>query len=169
MRASVSAPVILLSLFILGVSPCNSDAVADPAEPEIDLHLIDVAHSKAGGPVNILSKEEKAAGWQLLFDGKTTKEWRTFKRESFPTNGWVIEDGWLHGLGKGGGDIITKAQFANFELQWDWKQVPAGNSGLKYFVTETRESAIGHEYQLIDEAGEPDAKRGEGKRITAAF
>ena len=86
--------------------------------------------------VNQLSAREKAAGWKLLFDGKTTEGWRTFKKQSFPEKGWVVEDGWLHCLGKGGGDIITDAEFDDFELQWEWKQAPGGNSGVKYFVLE---------------------------------
>src|SRR3954454_9129868 len=79
---------------------------------------------------NQITEEDKAGGWKLLFDGKTTKGWRSFKKESFPAKGWVAEDGWLHCLGKGGGDIITDSEFDNFELQWEWKQAPGGNSGL---------------------------------------
>jgi len=108
-------------------------------------------------------------GWVSLFDGKTTHGWRSFKKPGFPDHGWQVEEGWLHCLGKNGGDIITDQEFENFELEWDWKQAPGGNSGLKYFITEKRASAVGHEYQLIDEAREPDAKLGEGKRVTAAF
>src|SRR6185369_12578544 len=108
-------------------------------------------------------------GWVSLFDGKTSHGWRSFKKPGFPDHGWQVEEGWLHCLGKNGGDIITDQEFENFELEWDWKQAPGGNSGLKYFITEKRASAVGHEYQLIDEAREPDAKLGEGKRVTAAF
>ena len=118
---------------------------------------------------NQLSSEEKTAGWKLLFDGKSTNGWRSFKKQSFPVKGWAVEDGWLHCMGKGGGDIITDAQFGDFELQWDWKQASDGNSGLKYFIIETRPTAIGHEYQMIDDEREPDAKLAEGKRVTASF
>ncbi len=122
-----------------------------------------------GAGPNQLAEQEKAAGWKLLFDGKTTEGWRTFKKESFPAKGWVVEDGWLHCLGNGGGDIISDAEFGDFELQWEWKQAPAGNSGVKYFVTETRNAPLGHEYQLIDDECEPDAKLANGKRVTASF
>jgi hypothetical protein len=118
---------------------------------------------------NQLTDKEKANGWILLFDGKTTDGWRSFKKQTFPQKGWVVEDGWLHCLGSGGGDIITDAEFTDFDLQWDWKQAPAGNSGVKYFITEERASAIGHEYQMIDEEKEPDAKLADGKRVTASF
>ena len=118
---------------------------------------------------NQLTEEEKAGGWKLLFDGKSLEGWRSFKKDSTPSKGWVVEDGWLHCLGKGGGDIITEREFDDFDLQWEWKQAPGGNSGVKYFVTETRDSPLGHEYQMIDEEKEPDAKQGKGKRVTAAF
>jgi hypothetical protein len=123
----------------------------------------------AADPPNQLTEEEKANGWKLLFDGKTSAGWRSFKKTSFPDKGWVIEDGWLHCLGNGGGEIITDAEFTDFDVQWEWKQGPRGNSGVKYFVSEKSDSPVGHEYQLIDEEGEPDAKKGDGKRVTGAF
>jgi len=130
--------------------------------------LFAIASISAAAP-NQITEEEKAAGWRLLFNAKTPEGWRTFKKKAFPSKGWVVEDGWMHCLGKGGGDIITDVEFDDFELQWEWRQGPKGNSGVKYFVTESRDSALGHEYQMIDEVGEPDAKQGSGKRVTAAF
>ena len=123
----------------------------------------------AAPPANQLTDAEKTAGWKLLFDGQTTAGWHTFKTTAFPAKGWEVEDGWLHCLGTTGGDIISDGEFDNFELQWEWKQAPAGNSGVKYFVTESRKTALGHEYQMIDDAREPDAKLANGKRGTAAF
>src|SRR6266566_4806832 len=116
---------------------------------------------------NQLTEEEKAGGWKLLFDGNSTRGWHSFKKETFPAKGWDMENGWLHGLGKGGGDIISNGEFEQFELQWEWKQAPAGNSGLKYFVLETRSSPLGHEYQMIDDERASDASH--AKRVTAAF
>jgi sugar phosphate isomerase/epimerase len=103
---------------------------------------------------NTLSDEEKAAGWRLLFDGRTTTGWRGFRKPGFPAAGWVVEDGTLKSLGQKGGDIITTATFDDFELSWEWKLSPKGNSGIKYFVSEQRGTtggAIGHEYQMIDD------------------
>ena len=131
--------------------------------------LLAGATAAAAPTANQLTDGEKAAGWKLLFDGKTTEGWRTFKKQSFPARGWVVEDGWLHCLGKGGGDVISDAEFGDFELQWEWKQAPAGNSGVKYFVTESRNAALGHEYQMIDDEREQDAKSADGKRVTASF
>jgi len=118
---------------------------------------------------NELNAAERTAGWKLLFDGKTTAGWHTFKQETFPAKGWVVEDGWLHCLGEKGGDIVSDAQFDHFELRWEWKLAPGGNSGLKYFVTDDRDSALGHEYQMLDDEKHPDAKLAQGKRVTAAF
>ena len=116
--------------------------------------MLAAASLSSAAPVNQLTDDEKAAGWKLLFDGKTTQGWRTFKKQTFPAMGWVVEDGWLHCLGKGGGDIITDAEFNDFELQWEWKLAPVGNSGVKYFIIESRSSALGHEYQMIDDEHE---------------
>ena len=132
----------------------------------ISLNLFAVA---IGGTPNQLSEEEKAAGWKLLFDGQTLRGWHGFKKKSFPEKGWAVEDGWLHCQGKGGGDLLSDNAYGDFELEWEWKQEPKGNSGVKYFVNEKRDQPLGHEYQMIDEMGEPDAKAGNGKRVTASF
>lgn len=119
--------------------------------------------------INQLTEEDKAGGWKLLFEGKTTKGWHNFKTNTV-SRGWEIEDGWLHCLGKqGGGDIISDAEFDNFDLQWEWKQAKAGNSGVKYFVSESREQPLGHEYQMIDDERNGDAKLAQGKRVTGSF
>jgi hypothetical protein len=123
----------------------------------------------SAAPANQLTKEEKSAGWKLLFDGTTTQGWRTFKKQSFPEKGWVVEGGWLHGQGKGGGDIISDGEFDDFELQWDWKLAPSGNSGVKYFVLDSRALPLGHEYQMLDDEREPGIKKGNRKQFTAAF
>ncbi len=120
-------------------------------------------------PPNQLTPEEKSNGWTLLFDGKTTEGWHKFKNLPFPAKGWVVEEGWLHALGKGGGDIVSEGQFDQFDLTWEWKIAPGGNSGVKYFVTDTRGSPLGHEYQMIDDARNEDGRRGQGKHVTASF
>ena len=133
------------------------------------LLILTAASLLSAAPVNQLTDEEQAAGWKLLFDGKTTEGWRTFKKQSFPDQGWVVENGWLHCLGKRGGDIITDAEFDDFELQWEWKLAPAGNSGVKYFVIESRSEALGHEYQMIDDERATGVDRGNRKQLTASF
>ena len=105
---------------------------------------------------NTLTPEERAAGWTLLFDGKTTAGWRGFQKPAFPADGWAVEDGTLKCLGRKGGDILTTATFTDFEFAWEWKLSPKANTGVKYFVDEKRGNAtgaIGHEYQIIDDSG----------------
>jgi hypothetical protein len=129
-------------------------------------------NSAAPGPnavPNQITEEEKAGGWKVLFNGKDLQGWRSFKKKTAPEQGWEVQDGWLHCLGKHGGDIISDQEFDDFDLEWDWKVAPDGNSGLKYFVTEKRNSALGHEYQMIDDARNSDANAANGKHVTASF
>jgi hypothetical protein len=119
---------------------------------------------------NGLSEAERAQGWRLLWDGRTTNGWRGAHRTAFPERGWTIEDGTLvvqeagGGEARHGGDIVTEEEFSAFELQLDFQLTPGANSGIKYFVTEKIDpgggSAIGLEFQLLDDALHPDAKLG---------
>jgi hypothetical protein len=109
------------------------------------------------------------ASWTSLFDGKTTDGWRGFKKPGFPTQGWVVEDGCLKHLKRGGGgDIITVKKYADFELEWEWRVGRGANSGIKYFIIEERGEAIGHEYQILDDTEQLAAKR-INKGSTASF
>lgn len=121
------------------------------------------------GAPNTLSKAEKAAGWRLLFDGKTLTGWRGFHSDKVP-GGWAVEDGCIMKLqakgemGQAGGDLITADQFDNFEFAIEWKLSKGGNSGIKYLVSEslppTGKSAVSFEYQVLDDENHPDAKLG---------
>lgn len=120
---------------------------------------------------NQLAAAERDKGWKLLWDGKTTAGWRGAGKKDFPAKGWRIENGELivessgGGESQNGGDIVTEAEYGAFELQLEFKLTPGANSGIKYYVTEKYEtggSAIGLEYQLLDDAKHPDAKLGAG-------
>ena len=125
--------------------------------------------SRADALVNQLSALEQQDGWRLLFDGVSTQGWRGYKQSAFPDRGWTIEGGCLKHVARGGGgDIVTEAEFGDFELSFEWRLGARANSGVKYFVTEERASAIGHEYQLIDDVGLGYAKPGD-KHQTASF
>jgi hypothetical protein len=101
---------------------------------------------------NTLTAEEKAQGWKLLFDGKKIEGWRSYGKDSFPEKGWVVEDGTIHKQSEGGGgDIMTVDTYENFEFAWEWKLEEKGNNGVKYFITQERKAAVGHEYQMIDD------------------
>jgi hypothetical protein len=128
---------------------------------------------------NQLTAYEKKNGWRLLFDGKTTKGWKSAKGNTFPDSGWKVGDGLISVLeanGKesaNGGDIVTTEEFAAFDLSFEFKLSPGANSGVKYFVTlaeNTKGSAIGLEYQVLDDTLHPDAKLGrEGNRTLASL
>ncbi len=127
---------------------------------------------------NTLTEQEQAQGWSLLWDGKTTNGWRGAYQDKFPAGGWRIQDGELQVLESGGGesvnggDIVTEKEFGAFELQVQFKLTEGANSGIKYFVTEKEKvgkgSAIGLEYQLLDDAKHPDAKMGRNGNRTIA-
>tara|TARA_R110000751_G_scaffold91266_3_gene179023 strand:- start:225652 stop:226998 length:1347 start_codon:yes stop_codon:yes gene_type:complete len=119
--------------------------------------------------INTLSSKEKQQGWRLLWDGKTTNGWKGVNSDTFPSSGWGIENGELIVYSSGGeyrdgGDIISKEAFTDFELEVDFKITEAANSGIKYFVDpnylKSNGSAIGLEFQILDDAKHPDAKKG---------
>ena len=128
---------------------------------------------------NYLSPAEKAAGWKLLFDGSSSKGWVGAYKTSFPEKGWVIKDGAINVLPSGGaestngGDIVTTEQFSAFDLSFEFKLTPGANSGVKYFVAlaeANKGSAIGLEYQVLDDSLHPDAKLGrDGDRTLASL
>jgi len=119
----------------------------------------------AAALTNQLTEAEAQAGWRLLFDGRTTRGWRGYGKPDFPKQGWVIEDGCLKKVaGVRGGDIVTEAEFDDFELRWEWKLPPRANNGVKYLVLESRPNAPGHEYQMVDDATMEDPRH-----RTAAF
>ncbi|MCH2103905.1 MAG: DUF1080 domain-containing protein [Planctomycetes bacterium] len=99
---------------------------------------------------NTLTEEEAAAGWELLFDGQTTKGWRGFKREEFPKEGWEVTGGCLRHT-KGGGSIITTGDYREFDLSFEWKVAAGANSGVKIWIDEEH-GQVGPEYQILDDA-----------------
>lgn len=119
---------------------------------------------------NTISPREAKAGWKLLWDGSGTEGWRGAKLDAFPAKGWTIEDGILKvlkndgGESTNGGDIVTTRKYKNFVLKVDFKITEGANSGIKYFVdanlNKGEGSAIGCEYQILDDDKHPDAKLG---------
>ena len=86
---------------------------------------------------NQLTQKEKDDGWELLFDGITSKGWRGANKDSFPDQGWQIKDGVLSVLGTKGGDIITEKKYADFDLKVEFRTMEKNaNSGIKYYVLE---------------------------------
>ncbi|MCB0519739.1 MAG: DUF1080 domain-containing protein [Lewinellaceae bacterium] len=129
---------------------------------------------------NQLTDWEKRHGWRMLWDGKTNKGWRGAKLDSFPEKGWDIKDGVLTilatdgGEATGPGDIITADQFSDFELELEFMITEGANSGIKYFVdpelNKNAGSAIGCEFQILDDEKHPDAKLGvDGNRTVGSL
>lgn len=146
----VLARVAFRSVVTAGVIAATSCGASAPAASQ--------------GEHNVLTASERAAGWRLLFDGRTTNGWRGYRMPSVPP-GWTVVDGALTRVA-GGGDIITVDQFANFELTLEWKVAPRGNSGIMYRVTEEYDESYksGPEMQVLDDAGHADGQ----SRLTAA-
>lgn len=132
------------------------------------------------GKPNGLTAQEKKEGWRLLFDGTTTKGWRSAKGDKFPERGWHVKKGELAVVVSGGGesaqagDIITTETFSSFILKVEFKLTAGANSGIKYFVdpelNKGAGSAIGLEFQVLDDGAHPDAKQGrDGNRTLASL
>ncbi|WP_017259635.1 3-keto-disaccharide hydrolase [Pedobacter arcticus] len=124
---------------------------------------------------NSLSAQEKYNGYSLLFDGKSVEQWRGAYKKDFPKSGWQVSNGVLSveksngAESTNGGDIVTKKQYSAFEFKFDFKLSEGANSGVKYFVTESegnKGSAIGPEYQILDDERHPDAKLGKNGNRT---
>ncbi len=128
---------------------------------------------------NTISADEKRNGVRLLWDGESTKGWRGAYKNYFPENVWYIKEGVLHVKGtngaeaSNGGDIVTVDEFHAFDLQFEFQLSDTANSGVKYFVTEkenNKGSAIGLEYQILDDDKHPDAFQGSiGNRTNASL
>jgi len=135
------------------------------------------AGAAAAAP-NTLTAAERAAGWTLLFDGTAAgaaANWRTVRKDVFPQNGWKVADGTLSILAKPkgtkgawGGDIVSRKTYANFELSADFRITAGANSGIKYFIQTNagKETAVGPEFQVLDDVRHPDAKKGKGGNRT---
>jgi hypothetical protein len=124
---------------------------------------------------NTLTPAEHAAGWRLLFDGRTLAGWRGIGYDTVPSTHWVVVNGAIKKIASGnvprvadgrpavGGDLETRDSFADFELSFEWKVTPGANSGVKYNVSEAMSlaqghSALGFEYQILDDDRHEDAK-----------
>jgi len=167
--------IIILFLFaisLMSCAPSNHDQTAD----------------KSISNLNFLTEQEKAESWTLLFDGTTFKGWKGVGRSDIPEGHWTIEKGCIKkipseevplqpdGQPLQGGDIMTQEAFKDFELRFEWKISRAGNSGIKYNVSEEmstshppQTAALGFEYQILDDKNHPDAKNGDNRTAAALY
>ena len=180
--AQIKDSMTLRGFIALQVHGIGNDAQKNGAQVRWkNLRITDLTR-----PANTLSEQERTAGWRLLWDGKTTDGWRGAKSESFPDKGWEMRDGVLTVLATGGaeaaagGDIVTRERFSQFELMLDFQISEGANSGIKYFcqpnldpITGTGAkaatgSAIGLEFQILDDERHPDAKLGRNGNRTVS-
>ena len=98
--------------------------------------------------------------WQVLFDGTATDALRGYGMDGFPADRWAVEAGELRTVPGSGIDLVTRDTFGDFELEFEWRVAPGGNSGVMYRVVETAEPAwtTGPEYQVLDDALHPDGR-----------
>lgn len=119
---------------------------------------------------NTLSPQERSAGWELLFDGSSTKGWHKYGGNPIGA-AWKVQDGslWLDASQKdgwqikGGGDIVTDGVYADFHLKLEWKIAQNGNSGIMFYIHEDSTQyqwpwMTAPEMQVLDNQGHPDAK-----------
>ncbi len=121
-------------------------------------------------PSNRLTREERKEGWELMFDGLTTRGWHKYGGKVVGS-AWKVADGSLYldtetkenWQVKGGGDIMSDKQYDDFHLKLEWKIAPNGNSGIMIYAQEDTTKyrwpwETAPEMQVLDNQGHPDAK-----------
>lgn len=148
--APASALVLLLAACTHAPALSSNSAAAVPAAP-------------ASATVGVTAAQH-AEGWRPLFDGHTLDGWRGYHQTTAPA-GWHVVNGELTKTGSVD-DLVTRDQFGDFELAFEWKLGPGGNGGVFYRATEQYDHIYwsAPEYQLLDDARHPDGK----SRLTAA-
>ncbi|NGM63621.1 DUF1080 domain-containing protein [Sphingobacterium sp. SGG-5] len=124
-----------------------------------------------------VGQEVQWGEWEHLLDGGDPNvHWRSKNSDSFPKDGWAMKDGLLLSLpGKKAGDIITREQFSDFDLVFEFNLTDSANTGVKYFVAplldkKGKTTLNGPEYQLIDDINHPSVRGGKSpKTITGAL
>ena len=160
----VPPPLIctLLALVIGASTACGpAEAGSQSAEEDASDAAVD-----AQAAANRLSAEEAAEGFELLFDGESVDAWRGFQMDDVPA-GWSAKDGALAFTpGVGGGTLITRDTYTDFDLRLEWRVDEGGNSGIFFGIVESTESAFqsGPEMQVLDNAGHYDG----GDPLTSA-
>ena len=174
--------ILLLFASIIIVGACRTGTKKSGNTVSPDKMPVEAVPCCDKGPLNQLTDAEKAQGWQLLFDGKTSDGWRGYNKTNFPA-AWMVGDGTLHcrseasrgEAGKAdGGDIVwSKQLFSDFDLRLEWKIAEGGNSGIFYLAREVAGWPIyksAPEMQILDNERNPDSSRGkEGNRKSGSL
>ena len=117
------------------------------------------AASMVSAQDNSLTPQQEADGWQLLFNGKDMSQWRNFKKPDLNSK-WIVENGEMKLTDGGGGDILTKKKYDNFDLRLEWQISKAGNSGIFVMADEEGSAIYSHavEVQILDNELHSDNK-----------
>lgn len=139
------------------VAACDSKAPEAPPAPVAEAP----APAPAASAMNMLTAEEAAAGWTLLFNGTDLAGWKSYKKDA-PGAAWQVQDGTIALTAGGAGDLMTAAEYGPFDLSYEWKISPGGNSGVIYLIKEMEGADntynSGPEMQVLDNDGHADGK-----------
>jgi len=155
---------LFCSIVLLSIIACNDNDASGEATDSTTIT------AKEGLGMNVLTDQQKAEGWQLLFDGESTKGWHKYGGKPVGS-AWKVADGALYldttikenWQIKYGGDIVSDSAFENFHLKLEWKIAKDGNSGIMFFVQEDTVKykwpwETAPEMQVLDNSGHPDSK-----------
>ena len=90
-------------------------------------------------------------GWHdLLAVDALADGWKGYKTDATPA-AWSLKDGVLTGNGTGG-DLVTREEYGDFDLEFEFNVAPGGNSGVIYLASEAGQYAYetGPEFQVLD-------------------
>lgn len=143
----------LFAVIMFLFAACDSKKQADEATDK------DTTTATAEPAQNVLTEQQKAEGWKLLFNGENLDGWKFYKGADGSKN-WNVVDGTLHTKSDSvsSADIMTVDKYENFDLSFDYKVSPRANSGVMYRVTEEFDEPYlsGPEFQVMDATGWPE-------------
>lgn len=126
-------------------------------------------------PETQVVEDKQEEEWQTLFAGDGFDRWKGFQSDSIPGK-WVVDDNAIHydpEAEGSGGDIVTRDEYGNFELSFDWKISECGNSGVIYLASESGDYEqpwnTGPEYQILDNTCHADAEVGTHRQAGANY
>jgi hypothetical protein len=123
--------------------------------------LVGAGCQESSVPASAESSGAVHGAWVTLFDGTSTEHWRGFRRDTFPDDGWQVEDGALTPRPDGTVvDLVTRRTYRDFELELEWRVAPHGNSGIFVQVSEDHPEVwhTGPEFQVLDNERHPDGR-----------
>lgn len=160
----LSSPrTLVLSTALLPLLACSGSKTAGGGDAAAIRDAIGGSRAATATPTTTPSAAASTTpagnSWVSLFDGQTITGWHNYKTPGEPVKGWSAINGELVRTGEGG-DLTTDKQYANFELELQWKVEPGGNSGIIYRIDPSSEVSYtsGPEMQVLDDTRHADGK-----------